>query len=111
MKGMIVLREEFTLLPPFDESMDRRQKKTRYAIETALIELIEEKPLENLTISEVADRADINRKTFYNNYDSIEDVLHQLNNRISLSISKKLPSQITINNEIEIYNLFLDYMT
>lgn len=93
----------------YEPHMDRRQKKTRLAVEKALLELMQEKPTELISISELAEKADINRKTFYNNYDSIDDVIYGIDKKISSFIFDKLPKKITIHNEIEIYHLLLDF--
>lgn len=55
--------------------MDRRVEKTRQAIQDAYISLLLEKKTGKITISEVARKANIDRKTFYLHYDSIEDIL------------------------------------
>ena len=44
--------------------MDLRIKKTKRAIRTAFYELIKEKPLEKITVTEIAARAEINKATF-----------------------------------------------
>lgn len=94
-----------------DTRCDRRQRKTRSAIRNALLELLKDKPLESITVSELAQNADINRKTFYNNYTCIADVAEEINRRIITHIFQTLPKQITISNEIEIYHLLLSYTT
>ena len=48
---------------------DRRVRKTRSAIKSSFIELLNEKELEKITIQDIADRADINRGTFYLHYE------------------------------------------
>ncbi|MBQ9794006.1 MAG: hypothetical protein IJW34_03570 [Clostridia bacterium] len=45
--------------------IDRRIIKTKRAIAVALLQLLSEKPLEEITITELTLKADINRKTFY----------------------------------------------
>lgn len=55
--------------------MDRRVEKTRRAIQEAYIALLMEKKTGKITISEVARKANIDRKTFYLHYESIEDIL------------------------------------
>lgn len=50
-------------------------EKTRQAIQDAYISLLLEKKTGKITISEVARKANIDRKTFYLHYDSIEDIL------------------------------------
>lgn len=92
----------------FDEAKDRRQKKTHKAVELALLDLLQEKNYEQITISELTDKADINRKTFYNNYDSLDDVVRSIEKKLSALLFSKLPSKITLQNEIEIYNLLLN---
>lgn len=58
--------------------LDRRQKKTRQAIQNALLTLMKEKPLNKITVSELAATADVNRKTFYNHYSNIQEVRDEL---------------------------------
>lgn len=96
------------IIPDDTIVIDRRKRKTQAAIETALIDLLHEKPLENISISELAERADVNRKTFYNNYASVEDVLRGIEHKISRYLQSKIPAYITIENEIEIFNILLE---
>ncbi len=55
--------------------MDRRIAKTREAIHRAYLELVIEKGSSLISISELARRANIDRKTFYLHYTSPDDVL------------------------------------
>lgn len=64
--------------------MDRRVARTDQAIKDAYFSLIRERGTTRITISEVARRADIDRKTFYLHYDSLKDVLDEyIEKRIS----------------------------
>ena len=58
--------------------MDLRIKKTKRAIRSAFYELIKEKPLEKITVTEIAARAEINKATFYAHYETIYDLVDQL---------------------------------
>lgn len=94
---------------PEDKTIkDRRKRKTQCAVESALLELLREKAVESISISELAEKADINRKTFYNNYNSIEDVLHGIDRKVSAYFQEKLPAHITIENEGEIFPILLE---
>ena len=62
--------------------MDRRQKRSRKVICDALLVLMRDKPIEEITIKELTDMADVNRKTFYNNYGSIMDVKRELEDNL-----------------------------
>lgn len=48
---------------------------TKQHIEAALLDLLAEKPLSSISISELTERAQVNRASFYRNFDSKEDVL------------------------------------
>lgn len=100
--------QQFSTVEP---NIDRRKRKTRIAIENALLDLMQYKPLNTITISELSEAADINRKTFYNNYNSVDDVIKGINEKLSLHIFSALPEKITINNEIEIFHLLLNFTT
>ena len=56
-------------------SNEESNQLTRECIQTALIKLLAEKPLEKITISEVVKKAGVSRTAFYSNYTSKEDVL------------------------------------
>lgn len=61
--------------------MDKRISKTRDAIIDAYLELIFEKKDQKITISELAQRANIARKTFYLHYESLEDIMRDAAHR------------------------------
>src|SRR5262245_53069992 len=49
---------------------DRRVGRTKGRLKTALLELIDERGYERVTIDRIAQRADIGRSTFYSHYAS-----------------------------------------
>lgn len=61
-----------------EKKLDRRQRRSREAIRTAFSELLMEKPYEQITVTEIARRADRDRKTFYLHYGSIEDLVDEM---------------------------------
>lgn len=54
---------------------DRRILKTRSALRDAMILLMERGEFDRVSVNELCDTADINRGTFYNHYQSKEDLL------------------------------------
>ena len=61
---------------------DLRVVKTRQLIREALLELMSERVLSKITISELCERAGINRKTFYRRYRTVGDVITEIENDI-----------------------------
>ena len=58
---------------------DRRVARTKKAIKNAFAELMAEKEFSEITVKNIAETADINRKTFYNYYNSVYDVVSKRN--------------------------------
>ena len=54
---------------------DRRVARTRSAIVNALTEVARERPLREVTITELAELADVGRSTFYDHFESIDSLL------------------------------------
>ena len=56
----------------------RSAVRSRKLIKAALGDLLQEKPLDKITVTDVVNRAEINRGTFYAHYTDIPDVIHQM---------------------------------
>lgn len=63
-------------------SEDRRIARTRTALRTALIELIEEKGYEALTVNDLCVRANLNRGTFYNHFHDKETMMRSFEDEV-----------------------------
>ena len=59
-------------------TQDRRITKTRKAIYTAFLQLLNQKNFESITVQEIIDLADVGRSTFYSHYESKELLLDEL---------------------------------
>ena len=57
------------------ERVDRRVRRSRRAIVAAFDRLIMDEPLERITVSRIAREADVDRKTFYQHYGSVDGLL------------------------------------
>ena len=59
---------------------DRRVRKSKRAIEQAFIQLLTENNLDRITIQQISDLADVNRGTFYLNYEDKYALLDEMEN-------------------------------
>ena len=59
------------------ETGDRRVRKTRTALKSALTTLMKQKNINSISVKELTDLADINRGTFYLHYKDVSDLLSQ----------------------------------
>lgn len=53
---------------------DRRVRRTRAALQRALIDLVEERDLSQISVADVVDRAEVNRSTFYAHYQDVHEL-------------------------------------
>ena len=64
------------------ETLDRRIRKTRRVIRQCLTELLKTKRIQDITVREISEKADINRGTFYLHYRDIFDLMEQIENEL-----------------------------
>lgn len=61
---------------------DRRTKYTKTVIRQALYDLLKEKPINKITVTDICKLADINRSTFYSYYEDVYALLTQIQNEL-----------------------------
>ena len=61
-----------------EENLDLRQRKTRRQLTQALVELMEERPFQELSVTDICRRAMVHRTTFYAHFTDKQELLHYL---------------------------------
>lgn len=87
-------------------SNEESNKLTRECMKTALISLMNEKPFDKITITELVKKSGVSRTAFYRNYNTKEDIILDICNEIFTAISNSIFSDKYKNNS---YQLFYDY--
>ena len=64
------------------QGVDRRITRSRQALRTALIDLMEEKGYDSISVNDLCVYADLNRGTFYNHFHDKEDLLTTFENEV-----------------------------
>jgi AcrR family transcriptional regulator len=64
--------------------------RTQKAISGAFLSLIQERAYEDISVTDICRRADVVRKTFYNNFHSKDDVVHYLISDIFYELESKM---------------------
>ena len=72
-------------------SNEQAKRITMECIETALIQLLRQKEMEKITISEIVARAGVSRTAFYAHYQSKEDVLKSILGETVFRFSRLIP--------------------
>lgn len=87
---------------------DRRQVRTKQLLYRALMDLIQEKGAANVTVTDLTNRAEVNRGTFYLHYRDVPDMLEQLKEEVFESIRScvvklNIPQAMQYADRNEIY--------
>lgn len=85
---------------------DRRIEKTINAIENAYFDLLAEKKNDRITVTELADRANIDRKTFYLHYSSVDDVIDRYSRANVFKIMEELENKGFFNGVLDVSVFF-----
>lgn len=75
-------------------NQDVRVVKSKKAIRDALFNILAYKPINKITVKEISDAAGINRKTFYAHYNTIEDIITEMENELVMNIDAYLKNCI-----------------
>jgi AcrR family transcriptional regulator len=74
-----------------EQTEDRRSLRTKRLLREAFAQLIAERGLDGFSVGDLADRADINRGTFYAHYRDMPDLLHLFEEEIIDSLASLKP--------------------
>src|SRR5512146_879043 len=72
---------------------DRRSQRTRHLLSAALVELIREKDYGTITVSDIIERANVGRSTFYAHYRDKDDLFVGELDRVIELLSERIPGQ------------------
>lgn len=86
---------------------DRRVRRSKKAMVDALAFLLQEKPLNHITVREIAERADINRGTFYLHYKDVYDMAEQLQNEIFRRFNEIVTSYMPRNDSQTLFPMLV----
>lgn len=88
---------------------DVRIQKTKERLRNALLSLLKEKPLDEITISEICSKAAVNRNTFYSHYESVKDLQSEIEGIFMETLIPKIHvSSDTIQSVSDIMKQILD---
>lgn len=73
------------------DSESRRSRMTRRLMKDALMELMEDRPLASVSITELCNRADVNRSTFYSYYSDLLQLLKEIEDDIIAQLPQAKP--------------------
>lgn len=89
---------------------NQRVRLTKRLLKEALLELLEERNVEEISVKELCEKAEINRTTFYLHYNSQKDLFHELEDELLAATSKYLENVTPNMDSIQYLKTFLCYI-
>ncbi len=83
---------------------DRRTKYTKSVIRQALFDLLQEKPVTKITVTDICKNADINRSTFYSYYEDVYDLLTSIQNDLFENVVFTLSTENWFDDLLKLVN-------
>lgn len=78
--------------------MDMRVERTRRRLQEALFALARERGFEHVAVSDIAERAEVNRSTFYQHYADKETVLADALDRVAAEAGARLDAPLLLTD-------------
>lgn len=79
-----------TVEPDRTEAEDRRVQKTRQALIQAFLDLVVERPYDEIKVGDVSELADVGRSTFYQHFENKDDLLRKSLDRAFMQLANIL---------------------
>ena len=83
--------------------MDQREIKTKRAIKNAFLILRAQKPIEKITIRELAALAEISKATFYLHYQDIYDLSEQIGKEVLANILNSISRPENVLEKADVF--------
>ena len=93
------------------EKIDRRIKYTKHALQEALIELLEHHSIAKISVAMLCKEADVNRSTFYAHYESVPQMLEQIQNDTMENLQNYISSHSAPYDEFDLEQTMLQILT
>lgn len=93
-----------------DKKPDLRIQRTKDAIRTAFKALVMELPFEKITVKAIADRARINRNTFYLHYETVDDLLREIQADYQSRYVEKIKNLSYTKDTAKLVREFFEFM-
>lgn len=94
--------------------LNSRPQKTKRALKVVLVDLLQTRELQNISIKEITDKADISRGTFYLHFSDIFALYQEIEQDVVDSINDIIQSKVPIQDEDELEKIIgsvFDYLT
>ena len=84
-------------------------KTVKDRIEKAFLDLMDEKPYPDITVTDIITKADVARVSYYRNYSSIMDIIDSITDKMAEDFSSELIPMFTCGDERKMRRFLFNY--
>ena len=88
---------------------NRNVQRTQALLKDGLTELMQTKPVQNITVRELTDYVNLNRGTFYLHYDDIYDMLHKVEDEMFQEFNEIMEQKPVVTNSLASQGPLLEF--
>lgn len=67
---------------------NRRRRDSQHRIESTFVEMLQSKAIDDVTVSEICRKAEVNRSTFYANYTDVFDLAQRIGDKLAADVGE-----------------------
>ena len=82
------------------ETIDRRVRYTKMVLRESMLDLLKNKSLNQISITELCKAADINRNTFYKHYNTPYEIIREMENEMLTALMESIKEFNNVNDII-----------
>lgn len=87
------------------KNVDKRVRRTKLDLTNAFVQLIKEKGYSNVSVTDIVNKSDYNRATFYAHYNNKDDLTNEIIEKMSMELEKVFLRNITPSKLLELTHL------
>ncbi|GAF63367.1 transcriptional regulator [Bacillus sp. TS-2] len=91
--------------------LDKRVQRSKAALKQTFLQILQQKPFEQITVSEVAREANYNRGTFYANFESMEQLLDEVLKDTLNEMIKQIKTPYMTSKKVNMRSLQVEDIT
>ena len=93
------------------EAVDRRVRRTRKQLRECLVTLLKQKKVQDITVRELTELADLNRGTFYLHYKDVFDLLEKTESELLDDFNQLVMKHVAEDLKKHPYGIFVEIYT
>lgn len=95
-------------IPVGAENQGKQHGSKQQAVREVFLQILKDKPLRNISVTEICQRAGVHRTTFYKHYQDVYDLMDQTEQHLLAAFQREVGRMRTVDTEAALASLLTD---